>query len=97
MTYNRITTLNQAIGVGLILLGGHLADRGAPVALARRLSLVPAVAVLPGMLLIAAGTPLAFAVGQLIVPVPLMLYLGVYLSLVPSLFPAAQRCSAFSC
>jgi hypothetical protein len=31
--------------VGLILLGGHLADRGAPVALARRLSLVLAVAV----------------------------------------------------
>ena len=31
--------------VRLILLGGHLADRGAPVALARRLSLVLAVAV----------------------------------------------------
>ena len=28
--FNAITTLNQAIGVGLILLGGHLADRGAP-------------------------------------------------------------------
>ena len=44
MTYNRITTLNQAIGVGLILVAGHLADRGAPVALARRLSLVLATA-----------------------------------------------------
>ncbi|MFM8545772.1 MAG: MFS transporter [Vulcanococcus sp.] len=94
--FNGITTLNQAIGVGLILLGGHLADRAAPVALARRLSLVLAAAVLPGMLLIAAGTPLAFGVGQLIVLVPLMLYLGVYPSLLPGLFPAAQRCSAFS-
>ncbi|WP_255012798.1 MFS transporter [Cyanobium sp. BA20m-p-22] len=95
-SFNAITTLNQAIGVGLILLGGHLADRGAPVALARRLSLLLAVGVLPGMLLIAAGPPLAFAVGQLIVLVPLMLYLGVYPSLLPGLFPAAQRCSAFS-
>ena len=94
--FNAITTLNQAIGVGLILLGGHLADRTSPVALARRLSLVLAVAVLPGMLLIAAGTPLAFGVGQMIVLVPLMLYLGVYPSLLPGLFPAAQRCSAFS-
>jgi MHS family proline/betaine transporter-like MFS transporter len=95
-SFNAITTLNQAIGVGLILLGGHLADRRAPVALARRLSLMLAVGVLPGMLLIAAGTPLAFGVGQLIVLVPLMLYLGVYPSLLPGLFPAAQRCSAFS-
>ncbi len=94
--FNAITTLNQAIGVGLILLGGHLADRTAPVPLARGLSLVLAVAVLPGMLLIAAGTPLAFGVGQMIVLVPLMLYLGVYPSLLPGLFPAAQRCSAFS-
>lgn len=94
--FNGITTLNQAIGVGLILLGGHLADRGTPVALARRLSLLLAAVVLPGMLLIAAGTPLAFGVGQLIVLVPLMLYLGVYPSLLPRLFPAAQRCSAFS-
>ena len=94
--FNAITTLNQAIGVGLILLGGHLADRGSPVAMARRLSLVLAAAVLPGMLLIAAGTPLSFGVGQLIVLVPLMLYFGVYPSLLPSLFPLAQRCSAFS-
>ena len=94
--FNTITTLNQAIGVGLILLGGHLADRAAPVALARRLSLVLSVAVLPGMLLIATGTPLAFGVGQMIVLVPLMLYLGVYPSLLPGLFPAAQRCGAFS-
>ncbi|MBM5828644.1 MAG: MFS transporter [Cyanobacteria bacterium M_surface_7_m2_040] len=94
--FSGIATLNQAIGVGLILLGGHLADRGAPVALARRLNLVLAVAVLPGMLLIAMGAPLAFGVGQLIVLVPLMLYLGVYPSLLPGLFPAAQRCSAFS-
>ena len=94
--FNGITTLNQAIGVGLILLGGHLADRGTPVALARRLSLMLSVAVLPGMLLIATGTPLAFGLGQLIVLVPLMLYLGVYPSLLPGLFPAAQRCSAFS-
>ena len=95
-SFNVITTLNQAIGVGLILLGGHLADRSAPVALARRLSLVLAAAVLPGMLLIAAGTPLAFGLGQLIVLGPLMLYLGAYPSLLPGLFPAAQRCSAFS-
>jgi MHS family proline/betaine transporter-like MFS transporter len=95
-SFNAITTLNQAIGVGLILLGGHLADRAAPVALARRLSLVLSVAVLPGMLLIATGNPLAFGVGQLIVLVPLMLYLGIYPSLLPGLFPAAQRCSAFS-
>jgi MHS family proline/betaine transporter-like MFS transporter len=94
--FNAITTLNQAIGVGLILLGGHLADCTAPVALARRLNLVLAVCVLPGMLLITAGTPLAFGVGQLIVLVPLMLYLGVYPSLLPCLFPAAQRCGAFS-
>ncbi|MEN9859940.1 MAG: hypothetical protein RLZZ515_422 [Cyanobacteriota bacterium] len=94
--FNAITTLNQAVGVGLILLGGHLADRAAPGALARRLSLVLAVAVVPGMLLIAAGTPLAFGVGQLIVLVPLMLYFGVYPSLLPGLFPAALRCSAFS-
>ena len=94
--FNAITTLNQAIGVGLILLGGYLADRAAPVALARHLSLGLAVAVLPGMVLIAAGTPLTFGVGQLIVLVPLMLYLGVYPSLLPGLFPGAQRCSALS-
>ena len=94
--FNAITTINQAIGVGLILLGGHLADRAAPVLLARRLSLVLAAVVLPGMLLIDVGTQLAFAVGQLIVLVPLMLYLGIYPSLLPGLFPAAQRCSAFS-
>jgi MHS family proline/betaine transporter-like MFS transporter len=94
--FNVITTFNQAIGVGLILMGGHLADRTAPVALARRLSLVLAVVVLPGMVLIAAGTQLTFAIGQLIVLVPLMLYFGIYPSLLPGLFPAQLRCSAFS-
>ncbi len=34
--------------------------------------------------------------GQLLVLVPLRLNLGVYPSLLPNLFPAAQRCSAFS-
>jgi MHS family proline/betaine transporter-like MFS transporter len=95
-SFNMITTLNQAIGVGLILLGGHLADRSQPVALARRVSLALAVVVLPGMLLISVGTPMAFAAGQLIVFLPLMLYLGIYPSLLPTLFPAGQRCSAFS-
>ena len=95
-SFNLITTLTQAIGVGLILLGGHLVDRADPVRLARRLSLVLAAVVLPGMLLIGSGTALAFAIGQLAVLVPLMLYLGVYPSLLPYLFPAAQRCSAFS-
>jgi MHS family proline/betaine transporter-like MFS transporter len=94
--FNSITTINQAIGVGLILLGGHLADRVSPFLLARRLSLVLAAVVLPGMVLIGVGTPFAFAVGQLTVVLPLMLYLGVYPSLLPNVFPAPQRCSAFS-
>jgi MHS family proline/betaine transporter-like MFS transporter len=91
--FNAITTVNQAIGVGLILLGGHLCDRGAPVVLARRLSLALAVGVLPGMLLIAAGTTLAFAVGQLIVLVPLMLYVRLPLAVAAPLSggPALQR------
>ncbi|MEB3319483.1 MAG: MFS transporter [Cyanobium sp.] len=93
---NTLSTVNQAIGVGLILLGGHLADRGAPVRLARRLSLVLALALLPGMLFLGSGSLLAFGVGQLALLVPLMLYLGVQPSLLPYLFPAAQRCSAFS-
>jgi MHS family proline/betaine transporter-like MFS transporter len=94
--FNTITTINQAIGVGLILLGGYLADRAKSVLLARRLSLVLSAVVLPGIVLVGLGTPLAFAVGQLTVLVPLMLYLGVYPSLLPYLFPSEQRCSAFS-
>jgi hypothetical protein len=42
------------------------------------------------MLLIAAGTLSAFGLGQLIVLVPLMLYLGVHPSLLPG--PPAARC-----
>lgn len=96
VSLNAITTLNQALGIGLILLGGHLADRHDPVRLARRLSMALAVVVLPGIVLIGAGTALSFAIGQLAVLVPLMLYLGVYPSVLPFLFPATLRCSAFS-
>jgi MHS family proline/betaine transporter-like MFS transporter len=94
--YVTINTVNQAIGVGLILLGGALSDRFSAPLMARRTNLAIAVLVVPAMLLSSSGLPMAFAVGQLALLVPLMLYSGIYPSLFPYLFPATSRCSAFS-
>ncbi len=94
--FSAVTTLNQAIGVGLILLGGWLCDRFEPIRLARRVNLAMAVVVVPGILLLQSGSLLQFAAGQLLVLIPLMLYLGIYPSFLPQLFPAEGRCSGFS-
>ena len=93
---NAITTVNQAIGIGFILLGGVLADQHRKAALAQKLNLILAAVVVPGMLLAGSGSLVGFAIGQLMVLVPMMLYLGVYPSLLPYLFPSKIRCSAFS-
>ena len=93
---NAITTVNQAIGIGFILLGGVLADHQRKGALAQKLNLILAALVVPGMLLAGSGSLVCFAIGQLMVLVPMMLYLGVYPSLLPYLFPQKIRCSAFS-
>ncbi|MDI9407322.1 MAG: MFS transporter, partial [Chitinophagaceae bacterium] len=94
--YFAITTVNQVIGIAAILLGGYLADRFNGLVIARRINLAMAGLALPALLLISTGQVFAFLLGQFLLLMPVMLYSGVYPSLLPFLFPAGMRCSSFS-
>lgn len=91
-----INTINQTIGIAIVLLGGFLSDRFSAPLIALRVNVAIAALVVPGMVLASTGVPWKFAIGQLILLVPLMLFSGVYPSLFPYLFPATSRCSSFS-
>ena len=94
--FSLITAINEAAGIGLVLLGGLLADRLGAKRCMRASCLALAVVMLPADLLMQQATPISLAIGQLMAMLPLMLILGAYPALLPGLFPISQRCTAFS-
>ena len=89
--------LNDAAGkLGRRICWEYIRQATFEAALAQKLNLILAAVVVPGMLLAGSGSLVGFAFGQLMVLVPMMLYLGVYPSLLPYLFPSKIRCSGFS-
>ena len=94
--YSAITTINEAIGVPIIVLGGWLADRRGALATMRRWNWTLVVVVIPAMLLMQQATTFGVAAGQLIALIPVMLILGCYPALLPGLFGNTTRCTGFS-
>jgi len=94
--FSLITSINEAFGIGLVLLGGLLADRLGARRCMQASCLVLAAVMLPADLLMQQATAISLAIGQLMAMVPLMLILGAYPALLPGLFPISQRCTAFS-
>ena len=94
--YSGITTCSEALGIPIIVLGGWLADRWGAATTLRWWNLALAVVTIPSVLLMQQATPLGMMAGQGLALGPLMLILGTYPSLLPSLFGEARRCTGFS-
>ncbi|MFM7314213.1 MAG: MFS transporter [Cyanobium sp.] len=93
---NGVATLMQTLGLPLVVLGGHLADRWGPVKANRRGNLA-LLLVMPAALLIGQrGTlaGLAMALGLLLLP--LMATMGAQGVLGVAMVPPRQRCAVFS-
>ena len=94
--FSAITTGSEAIGLPLLLLGGHLVDRFGAIPCLRRMHLALALVTIPAVLLIQQASPFGVAAGQLLAVGPVMLILGGMPSLLPTLFAGASRCTGFS-
>ncbi len=94
--YSGITTVSQALGIPIIVLGGWLADRLGAATTMRWWNLALAVVAIPAVVLMQQATPLGVMAGQGLALIPLMLILGTYPSLLPSLFGEGNRCTGFS-
>jgi MHS family proline/betaine transporter-like MFS transporter len=94
--YSGITTVSEALGIPIIVLGGWLADRFGAATTMRWWNLALAVVAIPAVVLMQQATPLGVMAGQGLALVPLMLILGSYPSLLPSLFGEGSRCTGFS-
>ena len=94
--YSGITTVNEALGIPIIVLGGWLADRFGAATTMRWWNLALAVVAIPAVVLMQQATPLGVMAGQGLALVSLMLLLGTYPSLLPSLFAEGSRCTGFS-
>jgi len=94
--YSGITTVSEALGIPVIVLGGWLADRCGAATTMRWWNLALAVVAIPAVVLMQQATPLGVMAGQGLALVPLMLTLGTYPSLLPSLFGEGSRCTGFS-
>jgi MHS family proline/betaine transporter-like MFS transporter len=78
------------------VLGGWLADRFGAATTMRWWNLALAVVAIPAVVLMQQATPLGVMAGQGLALLPLMLILGTYPSLLPSLFGEGSRCTGFS-
>jgi len=94
--YSGITTVSEALGIPIIVLGGWLADRFGAATTMRWWNLALAVVAIPAVVLMQQATPLGVMAGQGLALLPLMLILGTYPSLLPSLFGEGSRCTGFS-
>jgi MHS family proline/betaine transporter-like MFS transporter len=94
--YSGITTVSEALGIPIIVLGGWLADRWGSATTMRWWNLALAVVAIPAVVLMQQATPLGVMAGQGLALIPLMLILGTYPSLLPSLFAEESRCTGFS-
>ena len=94
--YSGITTVSEALGIPIIVLGGLLADRWGSATTMRWWNLALAVVAIPAVVLMQQATPLGVMAGQGLAVIPLMLILGTYPSLLPSLFGEGSRCTGFS-
>ena len=94
--YNGINTVVQLFGLGMALLAGRCADRFSPLPLVRRSLLISMVLMVPGLLILAKGGPVSFAMGQAMVLLPIFFYSGVTPLLHPLFFPGGSRCASFS-
>uniref|UniRef100_UPI004047356F MFS transporter n=1 Tax=Cyanobium sp. TaxID=2164130 RepID=UPI004047356F len=94
--YSGLTTLSEALGIPIIVLGGWLSDRWGSATTMRWWNLTLAVVAIPAVVLMQQATPLGVMAGQGLALLPLMLILGTYPSLLPSLFDEGSRCTGFS-
>ena len=93
---NTVATLLQTLGLPVVVLGGHLADRHGLV-IANRWGNLALLVVMPLALLIGQGGSLAqLAIGLALVLVPLMATMGAQGVLGVALVPLRQRCAVFS-
>jgi len=95
-TFNGLTTLVQALGIPLILLAGHWADRHGGLSGLRRWCLLLALLIAPAMQLQRQASLGAMGLGLVLAAVPLMLIAGTYPALIPFQFDPRSRCTAFS-
>jgi len=93
---NTVSTVLQTIGLPLVLLGGHLADRWGLV-LANRWGNIALLLVMPAGLLIGQhGTLGSLALALAVMLLPLMATMGAQGVLGVALLPTRQRCAVFS-
>jgi MHS family proline/betaine transporter-like MFS transporter len=93
---NTVATVLQTIGLPLVLLGGHLADRWGLV-LANRWGNIALLLVMPAGLLIGQqGTLGSLALALAVMLLPLMATMGAQGVLGVALLPTRQRCAVFS-
>ena len=95
-TANTVATVLQTIGLPLVLLGGHLADRWG-LATANRWGNVALMVVTPiGLLIGLQGSASSLALALALLLVPLMATMGAQGVLGVALVPVHQRCAVFS-
>jgi len=93
---NTVATVMQTLGLPLVVLGGHLADRHGLVRVNRWGNLA-LLAVMPAALLIGQqGSVPALALALLLLLLPLMATMGAQGVLAVALVPLRQRCAVFS-
>ena len=93
---NTVATVLQTIGLPLVLLGGHIADRWGLVN-ANRWGNIALMLVMPlGLLIGLEGTAANLAVALAVMLLPLMATMGAQGVLGVALLPTRQRCAVFS-
>jgi MHS family proline/betaine transporter-like MFS transporter len=93
---NSVATVMQTIGLPLVLLGGHLADRHGLVAVNRWGNLALLLVMPAGLLIGQQGTLMALALALGLLLLPLMATMGAQGALGVAMVPLRQRCAVFS-
>jgi MFS transporter, MHS family, proline/betaine transporter len=93
---NSVATVMQAIGLPLVALGGHLADRWGLLAVNRWGNLALLLVMPAGLLIGQQGTLSALALALGLMLLPLMATMGAQGVLGVALVPLRQRCAVFS-
>ena len=93
---NTVATVMQTIGLPLVVLGGHLADRHGLVRVNRWGNLVLLLVMPAGLLIGQQGTLPGLVLGLALLLLPLMATMGAQGVLGVALVPLRQRCAVFS-
>ena len=93
---NTVATVMQTIGLPLVVLGGHLADRRGLVTVNRWGNLILLLVMPAGLLIGQQGTLTALALALAVMLLPLMATMGAQGVLGVVMVPLRQRCAVFS-